>query len=475
MRLVISIGNPVGPLQSGDLLRVMPAMPSEKEVALLLKETGAEALQIIEPAQARSFAVIVTAHPDYVGYLPEVLDAWERENPDGERILVLDCVDEKGFPDRPGWTVIRGDWFHPSGPRNAGLEAVTLEWVHYWDADNIVPHGLGDRARSVISVAEAGVGYLGPWCTTAQDHRDGWGIDTNGLWRVKAVRMAGGWPSTWFEDWNLGVRLQAVGFRAQKWDSGVERRDHPGQRSKLLDGNHERVWDSRIMTVITLQRTVDGFQKWLEAWERQRKPFPENLRLIIGCEGDDVEKEARLATVATLRAGAVTVWNTGSLPVQFGAVPEAVRHSRVSGLFLRAAGFVGSDSGVVLTWEDDVFPERRDALWALSEALHVGSKIGAVGGAYPGRQNPKIVVASRHSDRWEGPWNMDELEGRPFDVGSVGAGFTLWRASVFEQISGAVQRPEIPLGWDACASGTVHRLGFRVLLHGGVRCEHGAY
>jgi hypothetical protein len=452
----------------------MPNFPSARSVDLLMRETGAATVRIVTPPET-TFAVVVTAHRPYVPFLLDVLVAWFMENPGGELILALDGVEASEFPDPSAfWTVIRGNWGHPADARNAALDHVTAEWVHFWDADNEVPRDIGASARAALSGVAHEAGYLGPWCTPGADARDAWGIDTNGLWRTRAVRMAGGWPRTWLEDWALGVRVQGIGFRAERWASGAVRRDHPGQRGKTR-GKHEAVWSARVLSVITLQRTVSGFRKWVEAWARQRKPSPDNLRLIIGCEGADVEMEARLATFATLGAASVTIWNTGSTAVSFGSVPEPVRHSRVSGLFLRAAQYISRESSIVLTWEDDVFPDRDDAIEALSLALPVESGIGAVASAYPGRQNTKFAVASRRADRWEGVWRMDELPDHPIDVGTVGAGFTLWRASVLETISGAVQRPEVPLGWDACASAEVHRSGRRVLLHGGVKCAHGAY
>jgi hypothetical protein len=422
--------------------------------------------------------VVVTSHEPYLRFLPEVFEGWAREAPGGRLILVLDSVifdDALEVP--PGWLVVRGEWGHPSGAREAGLAECVSAWVIFHDADNEVPAGY----RAAIGEALAGAapvdGYFGPAIAEGNPGaRDSWGCDTNGLWRVDAIRLAGGWPVTWLEDWSLGARLESIGFELRPWRSGLVRRSHGEQRGAsrpILD----RLWSARVLTVVTLQRSEAGFDRWADAFKAA--DLPDRVRLVIVCDHCPTYWAAvRRAGMFSPFVEAITVVDSRSIagPVTFRQSPEPVRHGRVSGLFCRAVPYVQPDSHYVLTWEDDVFPEDQGAVRALCDAMRVDSKVGAIAGAYPGRNNPRLACASLSSQRWEGIYKMAELPAVPFVVGSVGAGFTLWRGSLWPLLgTGPEQKPQIPLGWDACSSRMVNELGFQVLLHGGVVCAHGAY
>lgn len=414
--------------------------------------------------------IVVTAHGPYLRYLPAVLAGWNREDPGGRKILVLDCPCPFEVP--PGWELIRGNWGHPSGARNAALDRCVSTWVHFWDADNEVPVGIRERIRSILGHTPAPwLGYFGPWVSpNGADREESYGVDTNGMWRVEAIRLALGWPMTYLEDYALGLAIQARGFGLVRWDSGTIRRTHAEQRGASVP-ELDRTWTARRLAIVTLQRDEARWEDWWAALHGQA--LPPNVDLIVCAESPDLAKRVRKAEFPQ-EIRSITVIEAPGAVREFGLDSEAVRHARVSGLYLHAAARIDRAVPLVLTWEDDVMPSRRDAVRMLSDAMPIGRKVGAVAGAYPGRQNGKFAVASSSADRWDGvPWSS--LERTPMDVASVGAGFTLWSARAFLHAAwGPKQRPSAPEGFDWCASAVVRELGYSIRLHGGVLCAHQA-
>ena len=148
-------------------------------------------------------------------------------------------------------------------------------------------------------------------------------------------------------------------------------------------------------------------------------------------------------------------------------------HARVGRLYSEA--IANSPEPVLLTWEDDVFPRQSDALRLLSDQMLPKAGVAAVSGAYRSRQGDSLVVASREVQRWGDMPTFDWLGEEVKPIGMVGGGFTLWSRSALEHcpIFGGVALPDgHRLGWDGDVCRRLRRSGWKILLHGGVQCDH---
>ena len=151
---------------------------------------------------------------------------------------------------------------------------------------------------------------------------------------------------------------------------------------------------------------------------------------------------------------------------------DAVHH-QVGRLYSHA--IAATPDPVVLTWEDDVFPESPQALRALSDRMQPKQRVAAVSGAYRCRENAEAAVASLDAQQWKTMPLFSWLGSHVKQVGMVGGGFTLWSRAALEQcpVLGAHTLPDgVKLGWDGFVCRRLNNAGWKLLLHGGVRCDH---
>jgi hypothetical protein len=108
---------------------------------------------------------------------------------------------------------------------------------------------------------------------------------------------------------------------------------------------------------------------------------------------------------------------------------------------------------LVLTLEDDMEPPS-DAVRSLGEDIGYRTRgnIGVVGAAYTMPYNPSEVCAG-------------------YDVGCVGGGCTVWANWALHSYPVHLRWNEL-LGWDGVLCTALRHKGYRVRLHGGVRCQH---
>jgi hypothetical protein len=145
------------------------------------------------------------------------------------------------------------------------------------------------------------------------------------------------------------------------------------------------------------------------------------------------------------------------------------RHQHVARLYASVLPRVTEDT--LLTLEDDMAP-TSDAARRLADELGYGKNLGVVAATYAMPHNEKEVCAGdSHDGGWGHTPRWEEVPGAPIDVGCVGGGCTLW-ANWAIRNSPIRLRWEQFLGWDAVLCLDVRRRGYKVRLHGGVRCNH---
>ncbi len=397
-------------LADGNLAHPVDAMPARggKAMPSLLSRVGEgsspKALQSPPP-----IAVIVTAHAPYLAYLPECLAAWDTQQP-SHKILVLDGCD---YTAPEGWHIVRGDWRHPSLARNAGIAHCDgCPWIIHWDADNTPSPGFLERAqRKAASAAEAvGVFYSDVVIADATgrqrlvsndnqgDPRESYFVDTASLWRREAILHIGGWSpqNHILEDWDLGRKLHAAGWKLERLDATVVMRDHPARRT-YQESAAQALWSIRPLGIITLfAGRLDMLEPWVQAMHRVELPAHCGLTLVDASRSDDF----RTQLDAALQKLPLKFQRITRLEHREKGPPNGYHeiHNLVGRLYAQA--IAASPEPLLLTWEDDVFPQQSNAIRALSDAMLPKQGVAAVSGGYRTRENPDVAIASLNPERW---------------------------------------------------------------------------
>ena len=443
--------------------------------------------------------VVVVCHAPYASYLEFILPAWEAEHKQarGARILVLDeAAGEMQLSPKliQKWVVLRGRWGHPSPARNAALPFCHTDWIMYWDGDNQVPEGAGLVIRDTVLTADPAVGYYGfairrqknsTVAHPGSDHYGFWcGVDTNSLWRKTAVVLSGGWQQTELEDVDLGMRMQASGWRFGRLPLKIRRRMHPEQRDRQLSREEQR-WRARTLAVVTLQRTRAMFDVWSQSFQAQQFPPAHLCSLIVGC--DPAEGQGDLADYVASRLPELTRGWWSATIVRFAHDSPAIcedisaralniKYGRSTANMLDCLEAVPKATQLLLTWDDDTIPDSHEALRKLSDELALrGDRVAVVGGWYECRVHRGKCVLSSDPERWVADISVEQAKSfsGPYKVGMIGNGFSLWRWPVLRDAD-ACERPPVShsVGWDMGACLRINKMGQKVLVHMDVFCKH---
>jgi glycosyltransferase involved in cell wall biosynthesis/SAM-dependent methyltransferase len=456
--------------------------------------------------QTCEVGIVVTCHAAYLPYLSAALDSIDKQDPSAvERVLVLDGCE--GPPVRAGWQVITGSFRDPSLARNAGLERTAAAWIIFWDADNVMPPGYL-AAVVAAAVANPDCAILYPdlqYCDNAlrptrpqrqMPEWDYWGlrshntVDTASAWRREALAMVGAWPRylhSSHEDYALALDLTAAGWRAARLGGpAVVMRDHGdgrNLRSMTTGEDLDDIWRARSLGIVTpLAPRPSSFERWWKYLREAELP-PKTSLYIVDNTGDPGFSAWINEACHDLRAsrgiGHVEITAGGAPFISDGRRDAKDRHHHVAKLYAMVLPRVRED--FVLTLEDDVEPPLdaprllgRTFCWGPQEGVG-GQPIGAVAAAYGWPGMDALVCAGFGDTEWgDAPgWEALGDGSKPLEVGFVGGGCTMWANWA---LRGTPVRfhwdRERRLGWDAGLCADLRRRGWRILLHGGVRCQH---
>lgn len=461
-------------------------------------------------SREKDWGVLVVCHRPYLQWINKVLKGWDAECP-GQKVLVLDDCPDFNISEYCGdWKVLHGKWGHPSPARNLGWKNMNTKFVFCWDADNIVPEGIGESVRRIIELDDNATGYYGPFISIdgtpsphagrafeGSDEIAYWGgLETNGLWRRMAVALAGGWQPIRTEDIDLGFRVQALGWCLKNFGEAVaappgsslltsySKRSHPNQRS--LEITHEdRWWAGRTMAVVTTQRTTRMFEKW---WEKgflsQEYPDPRLMSLVIGLDEHPSSsglREAVMRKVSGLGWKSVAVEDNS-----IKGIDSVVAHAdwgeaqykywRSSSNIVSCLSKVHPATQLVLTWDDDTFPTDGKALRRLSDSLVAWEgETGCVAGWYAQRSDSTQAVVGESKSSWGKSVCVEKIMSMKglAQVGKVGNGFALWRAASLRGMKGTdfFQEDKI-MGWDFSACKFINRKNQKIIIDTDMFCEH---
>lgn len=441
-------------------------------------------------------AVIVTCHGPYLRWLPEALASIERQVPRAaEQVVVLDsCTHPPAVSN--SWRCLTGNWRHPSGSRNAGVNATRAPWLIFLDADNIAPDGYLRAAEQAISRAGSDVGILYPdilysyenlepiklWQMPTWDY---WGmrkqncVDTSSVWRREAIEVVGGWPvGEYHEDYALALNITATGWKATRLDGPpiVMREHQVGDRGERKRATLTAIWRARSLGIASL---LAGRGSTLERWRRflLTAALPPKTGLYVVDNSGDPGFTQRvyntcLSVASQRKLSHFDIAVTGRpYKVDAGeAYMTKRRHLHVAQLYAATLPRITED--LVLTLEDDVEPPP-DAIARLGEQIGYPSRgnIGVVAAAYQSPVSSTQVCAGWGSEGWGNPISWQELPTQPIDVGCVGGGCALWANWALRDCVAHVQWHR-QLGWDGVLCTALRHKGYRIQLHGGVRCQH---
>ena len=442
-------------------------------------------------------AVIITCHEPYFRWLPEALASIDQQVPaPAERVIAFDRCMPPSFVNQ-GWRCITGNWGHPSGGRNAGLKATTAPWLIFLDADNFAPSGYLSALERAVSTAAPNVGVIYPdilYCNETLEPRalwnmpvwDYWGmrkqncVDTSSAWRREAIELAGGWSLGDYgahEDYGLALDITAAGWKAAHLDGpAIHMREHPHGRlnQRRLDGGIlTDLWKARSLGIVSLLAgRISTLDRWTQFLLTAELP-PKTALYIVDNSGDSnfthraLNMCMRIAEQRALRHLDYAIAGQPYKPDPSELYLTKRRHLHVARLYATVLPRVTED--LVLTLEDDVEPPP-DAVRRLGEEFGYPD-IGAVAATYAEPGKDGFVCAGLGTEGWGPTVRWQGLPYELFDVGCVGGGCTVW-ANWALQDSVAHLQWDLSMGWDGVLCTDLRRNGYRVRLHGGVRCQH---
>ena len=443
-------------------------------------------------------ALIITCHEPHLRFLPEALASIEQQFPrPAERVVVFDSCTPPTFINN-SWKCVTGNWRHPSGARNAGVSATTASWLIFLDADNVAPAGYLSAVQRAISGAcpNLGIVYpdiqysdeaLRPRALWKMPDWDYWGmrrqncVDTSSAWRREAIEIVGGWPlGVYHEDYALALCITAAGWKAVRLDGpAIVMREHEHGRRRRNQEPLTSIWRARSLGIVSL---LAGRTSLLDKWTQflLTAELPPRTGLYIVDNSGDSNFTRRVYETCMLIASQRKLSHfdiavTGR-PYKLNANEPYLtkkRHLHVAQLYAAALPRMTED--LVLTLEDDVEPPP-DAVRRLGEEIGYTSRgnIGVVAAAYSSPESERRVCAGLGPEGWGPPVSWQALPAEPFDVGCVGGGCAMWANWALRDCVVHMQW-HLKLGWDGVLCTALRRKGYRVQLHGGVRCQHHCY
>jgi hypothetical protein len=444
-------------------------------------------------------AVIVTCHEPYLKWLPEAIASIDRQMPKPvERVVIFDQCKSPALND-DGWRFIEGNWGHPSGARNAGIAATRTPWLVFWDADNVMAQDYIAAMQRAIDRASSDVGIIYPdiqFCDERLTPRtywtlppwDYWGmraencIDTASAWRREAIDAVGGWSDRTmaFDDYALALDITALGWKATKLEGPpILMRVHSESRAQKQHSNGgvlADLWRARSLAVVSLLAGRDEtFGRWVNFLLHAELPSKTALYVVDNSGRPDFTRMAFDACqrIASMRGlSHVTFASSGQA---YQAAPselylEKRRHLHIARLY--ASVFPRVIEDLVLTLEDDIEPPL-DAVRRLGEDIGYRTRgnIGVVAATYAMPYNEREVCAGYGPDSWGPTVRWEGLPVEPFDVGCVGGGCAMWANWALHSYPVHLRWNEL-LGWDGVLCTALRHKGYRVRLHGSVRCQH---
>lgn len=440
------------------------------------------------PAGPVRVAIGVTCHAKYIPNLPDCLTALDRQTrPFDQKFLALDGCELSRQQDYDlrarGWQLHFGQWRSPNPGRQWALDTTDCEWIMFADADDV--HDPAYIAGALTRIGDRKVGIVHADRDGSDGHRvatpegmDYWGlrrhnyVDTSSLWRVHALREAGGWrDTTRWDDWDCAMRVTALGWHTARNPVSSRCTAHPDGSNRNATGHDvEHLWGRSFAVVSLLAGRGDCWLRWRQAAAGMTYPPGTHFYLCDNSHDPDFGIAVRGLALQLAREHPVTVI---PLPDPYDNVDWLSRHRHVAHLYNRILPRVTED--MVLFWEDDVIPPEPAALRRLAEHMNP-DLVGGICALYETRDGPGRACASMNRDVWGNGPTMADARGHIIaDCGFLPGGFAVYNNALVQAalpFAICFPRPGHLQGWDGQMGLTVRAAGFRLDLDGTVECQH---
>ncbi|TCO61149.1 hypothetical protein [Actinocrispum wychmicini] len=414
-------------------------------------------------------AVIVLCRGDESARLADTVNSIASQNvAPGEHVVVQP---DGGAP--PGWTVVHGNGTHPADALDTAFSATRAPWAIVTRAGQVLPPQYVAITANLIRTAPDVVGLL----HHADSASDYWLLRTandvdlsTAVWRRIAVEVAGGWPHRCAEllHYALALDVTAAGWQAVQHNARLS--TGPGD----LDPRHD-LWHARSLGIVSL---LAGRHSTSARWEHflLNAELPAKTALYVVDNSGSREFTAHVYAACERIAVArglnhVDVGVTGQ-PYQMTpgqSYLDRGRNVHVAGLYSSVFPRVRED--LVLTLEDDIAPPLSAVRLLGDEFADPRSRpLGAISAIWD-RVASDYICGGRDDGGWGSPIRWDEVPREPMDVGCVGGACTMWANAVLSRQPVTVHW-ETELGWDGVLCTAMRQHGYRVRVHGGVRCVH---
>lgn len=390
--------------------------------------------------------ICIVSHEAYLQHLNLILKIWDSFAPNHwRRIISLDgcSFDNSDFLN---WEVIENEFEgSPQKARNAALDKLTRGYVVFWDADNVPTKEYVD---SIIEVSKENSETFS-WYPSMDlpyeptDLRFCNYIDTASVIRVEMLKSIGGWRKVpCLQDWDLNLRAQAHGFISKPLNSKFVYCKHSESISSSYDPREELPWIKSVGIICPMRGDLTLSSKWIESLKKQK--FSQTVGITIV----DKSGNPHFGSWLKRELNSLDFYRVSYLkdePVKsqdFETIHNSVGKSY-------ALALSSTPENLILTWEDDVFPESEECVSELIQNIFPLSKFYVVGASVPTREDSSKLIASWNKEFWEG--HIDNNITSTTEVGMVGGGMTLWNRRVLEEFGFQGMRylsEGYPLGWD---------------------------
>jgi len=433
-------------------------------------------------------AVAVTCHTAYMPLLAECLQALDAQTyPPAQRFLALDGCElsrQQEYDLRArGWQIRIGNWHSPNPGRQWALETTDCDWIMHVDADD--PHRPDYLAGAVALTGDPRIGIVhanrsrtdGTVIETPSGH-DYWRlrlrnyVDTSSLWRVTALREAGGWAATQrYDDWDCALRVTSIGWQTIRNSVPSICRVHAdcnNRNARYKDFYHK--WHRSYAIVAMLAGRRGSWDDWRRLALATEFPLRSHWYLL-----DNSRDPAFAAEVRTLAADLSAAGYTATVlrdDRTFAGNAKEDRHRHVAALYNRVLPLVAED--VTLFWEDDVLPLPEASVRILVDHWDCWLT-GGICALYESRDVRGHACAARGMDYWHDMPSLAEVRGKFIaGLGYLPGGFALYNTAFVRQaLPFWLQFPGGKMqGWDAQLSRCIRTAGWRLDLDGLVECEH---
>ncbi len=433
-------------------------------------------------------AVCVTCHEAYLQYLPKQIEAIEAQTvKPAEKILVLDGCDKPYFVPAD-WVIIRTDAKSPNPGRNLAIQQTTASWMVFADADDAMhPDFIAAYAEKIKGCA-VNIGLFYPdlhcsngrkminpeydfWQLRLHDH-----ISMASCWRVAALKDIGGLCNfKRYDDWSMALKITRLGWVLEKQDKvPVLYNIHGGEhRSLTPDSGLECLWQAHTFGIVTLLAGRENCLPDWKHWLLNAELPPDTTVYVL----DNSGKESFGQDVRAFLAGQTRfkfMYIKYSKPAQLGN-DWLTRHRFVPSLYNKILPYVNDDWLVFL--EDDTVPPLNGLLKIMEAWEFRGKKYGGISGCYPSRQRPNEYVGTMNTSEqnWGRMYSIASIkEDRLYPAGCIAGGFAVYQNALIKR-SMPFQyylKKGKPSGWDTNLSVFIRQQGYKLFLHGGVKCQH---